>query len=76
MRTCTVLHGDMHPGTGAGPAAPRSACAGATGRGGARRPAGVSHWLPGLSAGRSDRPGPGLARRGAAGWGWWHRTVP
>lgn len=38
-------------------------------RGGARRPAGVSYWLSGLSAGRSDRGGPGLARRVPAGRG-------
>ena len=44
------------------------------GRGAA--PCGNSHWLPGLSAGRSDGPAPGLARRGAAGWGRWHRTAP
>lgn len=54
----------------------RSSCAGATEWGGARRPAGVSHWLPWLSAGRSDGPGPGLARQGAAGCGRRHRAAP
>lgn len=47
----------------------RSPCPGATARGGARRPAGVSHWLSGLPAGRSDRGGPGLPRRVPAGRG-------
>lgn len=68
--------GTRTPGAAAGLAAPHSAGAGATGRGGARHPAGASHWLTGLSAGRSDSPGPGLARWGAAGWGQWHRTEP
>lgn len=54
----------------------RSSRAGATERGGARRPAGLSHWLSWLSAGRSDGPGPGLARQGAAGCGRRHRAAP
>lgn len=54
----------------------RSSCAGAAERGGARRPVGVSHWLPRLSAGRSDSRGPGLARQGAAACGRWHRAAP
>lgn len=68
----TALPRDAHPGD-----APRGHRRSRCHRGGAGRgsPRGC-HWLPGLSAGRSDGPAPGLARRGAAGWGRWHRAVP